>query len=254
VQLFKPRSVLRTKLTVGLAVWLLLGAGGCLSLRKSPEPVSLANDFPIDPAQVYTLACPDRVEVVWLDRPGAEITCRVGPDGCIELPGVGTVRVEGLTVGEAAAQIASQCRFPTDSVRVQVIEYASRQILLFDQVEGGPRAIDYRGPERVLEVLRRAGGLSPDAALSEIHILRAQVSEGIPAEVLTVDVEAILRNNDQSTNVRVQPLDEIYIGEKPRSRLRRAVPTFLQPFYEGVMEFIPPMTGRAQRRVDRPTP
>src|SRR5438876_110594 len=83
-------------------------------------------------------------------------------------------------------------------------------------------------PETVVDLLKRTGGLSPSAAPEEIYIVRAQLGEGIPAEVLTVDLDAIVRKNDQRTNVRVQPLDEIYVGEQPRSRIERAVPTFLK--------------------------
>lgn len=248
------RSVSRNGQIAGLLLVTILGGGGCFSLKKATNSLPFSSDIPIEPAEVYTLACPDAIQVFGLTPPAQPVVARIGPNGGVELPGLGSIRVEGLTVGEAAAEIAMQARLPADSIRVRVLEYASRQLFLYGQTESGPVAIDYRGPERVVDVLRRAGGLSPDAALNEIYVLRAQVSEGIPAEVLTVDLEAILRHNDHSTNVRVQPLDEIYVGEKPRSRVRRAIPTFLQPIYEGLVRLIPQVSVRSSRRTNTPMP
>lgn len=248
------RSVSRNGQIAGLLLLTILGGGGCFSLKKATNALPFSSDIPIDPAEVYTLACPDVIQIFGVAPPAQPVVARIGPNGGVELPGLGAIRVEGLTVGEAAAEIARQARLPADSIRVRVLEYASRQLFLYGQTESGPAAIDYRGPERVVDVLRRAGGLSPDAALNEIYVLRAQVSEGIPAEVLTVDLEAILRHNDHSTNVRVQPLDEIYVGEKPRSRVRRAIPTFLQPIYEGLVRLIPQVSVRSSRRTNTPMP
>lgn len=229
----------------------LMGVG-CFTARKRTDPPPVLAEIPIDPAEVYTLACPDLVEVVWLDRPDSPWIGRIGADGCVTIAGLASIRIEGTTTGEAAQQIAAVAGISPEHLRVRVAEYASRQVFLFGQVEGGPRAVDYRGPERVVDLLRRAGGLSPDAAPNEIYVLRAQVGEGIPAEVLTVDLPAILQNGDHSTNVRVQPLDEIYIGEKPRSRIRRAIPTFLKPLYESIVGFIPHPDWRTARQANQP--
>jgi protein involved in polysaccharide export with SLBB domain len=212
---------------------------GCLSAHKKHDGPPAPPDKLIVPSEVYTLACPDVIEVIFTDRPDLGQIVRVNPDGCVRLVHVGPVPVEGLTVADAAAQIAERVELPPHKVLVQVVEYGSRQVFLFGQVHGGTRIVDYHGPETVVDLLRRTGGLSPDAAPEEIYVVRALLGEGIPAEVLTVDLDAILRKNDQRTNIRVQPLDEIYVGEKPRSRIERAVPTFLKPLYESVVELIP---------------
>ncbi len=226
-------------------------APGCLSAHKKHDGPPPPPDKLIVPAEVYTLACPDVVEVVFADRPDLGQIVRVNPDGCVRLVHVGPVAVEGLTVAEAAARIAEHVELPLHKVLVQVVEYGSRQVFLFGQVHGGTRIVDYRGPETVVDLLKRTGGLSPAAAPEEIYVVRAQLGEGIPAEVLTIDLEAILHRNDQRTNVRVQPLDEVYVGEKPRSRIERAVPDFLKPLYQSVVELIPHWD---RRPADEPKP
>jgi protein involved in polysaccharide export with SLBB domain len=121
-------------------------------------------------------------------------------------------------------------------------------------VQGEPRVVDYRGPETVVELLRRIGGLSPDASPSEVHVVRAQVSDGIPAEVLHVDLVAILERKDERTNIRVQPLDEIYVGEMIRSRIGRAIPPLLKPLYTSITSLLPERKADAARLTSVPEP
>jgi len=225
---------------------------GCLSAHKKHDGPPTPPDKLIVPAEVYTLACPDVIEVVFTDRPDLGQIVRINPDGCVRLVHIGPIAVEGLTVADAAAHIAERVELPPHKVLVQVVDYGSRQVFLFGQVNGGTRIVDYCGPETVVDLLRRTGGLSPNAALEEIYIVRAQLGEGIPAEVLTVDLDAILRKNDQRTNVRVQPLDEIYVGEKPRSRIERALPTFLKPLYQSIVELIPGRDPRPAAEEPKP--
>jgi protein involved in polysaccharide export with SLBB domain len=236
------RSFVRSMRWGVLAGAMLLS--GCVSLHKHTEPPPAIAEPPLDPAEAYTLACPDVIWVGLAGYPG--MAARVDVDGCIRLGWLEPIHVEGETSAEASAHIADAAGMPRQNVLVQVMQFNSRQIFLFGQVQGGPRVVAYRGPERVVDVLQRMGGLSAAAATNEIYVVRAQLGEGIPAEVLTVDLEAI-RHRDERSNIRVQPLDEIYVGEIARSRIGKAVPTFLKPFYESLVELVP-------RRDQRPAP
>jgi len=236
-----------------LALVLALNLAGCLSGpkrrdRESTPPV----DQPIVSAEVYTLACPDVVEVIFTERPDLGQLAKINADGCVHIGATRSVCVEGDTTAEAAMRIADAVGLPGSRVVVQVVEFNSRQLFLFGPARGEQRAADYRGPETVLDLLKRTGGLAPEAAPDQIYVVRAQLGEGIPAEVLTVDLQAILEKNDQRTNVRVQPLDEIYVGEKPRSRIGKAVPTFLKPLYEGLVDLIPHRTPRRAEEEAKP--
>ena len=212
---------------------------GCLSAPRRSESNTLPLDRSIHPGEVYTLACPDVVEVVFSNRIEYGHRARIGPDGSIELASLGSLRIEGSTIEEAALLIAERGKIPAHQVLVQVVEYNSRQMFLNGAVNGEARIVDYRGPETVVDLLKRAGGLSTDAAPDEVYVVRAQLGEGIPAEVLTVDLDAIQRKNDQRTNVRVQPLDSIYVGEKARSRIGRAIPVIFKPAFESIAEIWP---------------
>src|SRR5262249_10576779 len=71
----------------------------------------------------YRLGCPDEFDLIVAARPRLTGRCVVGPDGRIDLGGMGRVRVEGKTSAEAAAAIATQIGLPPSAVRVVVQAY-----------------------------------------------------------------------------------------------------------------------------------
>jgi LSD1 subclass zinc finger protein len=226
------------RLPRGAALVAIALCSGCFSAPKNSDGFSGFSDVPINPAEVYALASPDIVEVTFAGRTDQTQSARVDPDGCIRLRNLSPIHVEGETPSDAAADIAVSMNLRPENIHVEVIEYDSRQLSLFGQVNGGPRVVEYRGPETVVDVLSRTGGLSPNAATNEVYIVRAQMTEGMPAEVLKVDLQAI-RQGDGRTNFRVQPLDEIYVGEMPRARIGRAIPSLLKPLYDGFVQMLP---------------
>ena len=227
--------------------WPVVGAvlfmSGCLALRHHDDAPLDSSSRPINAADCYTLACPDLIEVIFFDRPEASRTARIAADGTVDLGKLGHPHVEGGTLAQAARHIADRLGLPPGRVRVQVVEYNSRQVLVYGEVNGEPRVVDYRGPETVVELLRRIGGIAPGAALNEISVLRASLSEGAPVEVLPVDLVAIIENGDQRTNFRIQPLDEIYVGELARSRISKSIPPVLRPIYDGIVDLLPTRTS-----------
>jgi protein involved in polysaccharide export with SLBB domain len=235
------RQLVRLPRWAALVAILMLS--GCLSAPKQSDSFSVFASAPLNPAEVYTLACPDVVEVVFNGRSDNGETVRIDPDGRVRLRNLSPVHVEGDTPADAAADIAEAAHLRPEAVHVEVAEFNSRQLCLFGQVNGGPRVVEYHGPEKVVDVLSRTGGLAPSAASNEIYIVRAQMTEGMPAEVLTVDLQAIYRG-DSRTNFCVQPLDEIYVGEMPRARIGKAIPTLLKPLYDSFLQMLPYYNSR----------
>lgn len=116
----------------------------------------------------------------------------------------------------------------------RVAEFNSQHLYLFGEVNGLQRVVPYRGPETILDLLQRAGGIAPGAALGQIRVVRPHVADGRPPEVFTVDLAAILLKHDQDTNVPLQPSDHVYVGESGKSRLAPCFPPWLRPLYEAL--------------------
>jgi protein involved in polysaccharide export with SLBB domain len=180
----------------------------------------------------YIVHCPDELEVEAADRPDCQGVREIGPDGRIPMPEGRRLHVDGLTPAEIVPAAAEQLGLPSEQVQVRVVGYNSQQIYLFGEAAGGERSVPYQGPETVVDLLQRVGGVAPSAAVGNVQVVRSHVADGSSPELFHVDLEAILARHDQRSNVRLQPFDEVYVGELRRSSLKRCVPPWLRPAYE----------------------
>jgi protein involved in polysaccharide export with SLBB domain len=197
-------------------------------------------------AEHYPVGCPDVLELGVAGRPDLTGPRTIGADGEIDLGVAGSVRVQGRTPGEAAAAVAAVLRLPPARVRVRVAEFRSRQLYLSGPGVGVPRTVAYQGQETVLDLLQRVGGITRTAAPEEVYVVRPHVTEGERPEVFHVDLQAILLKKDARTNVRLQPFDQVYVGETRQGKVNKCLPPLLQPVYQALWGIGPrPRTGQA---------
>jgi protein involved in polysaccharide export with SLBB domain len=210
---------------------------GCATGRPYVDR-SLLNDRLPERSQAvadrYTVGCPDVLAVAVADRPDLSVQERVGPDGRIAVGALGRLRVEGRTPPEVAGAVAELAGVPPAQVSVQVAEFHSQQLYLCGQGIGMQRAVPYQGEETVLDLLQRIGGIKPGAAPEDLYVVRSRLAVGERPEVFHVDLHAILMKHDERSNVRLQPCDEICVGEMRRSYLKKCVPPWLRPLYEAL--------------------
>jgi protein involved in polysaccharide export with SLBB domain len=181
-----------------------------------------------DARSEYCVHCPDVLEVA---VPGWSGEQPVGPDGRVRPAGSLGVRVEGLTPAEASRQIARELGVNPASVKVRVVGFNSQTIYVHGEVMGLQRAVDYEGPETVVDLLQRLGGIAPGAATGEIQIVRSRVADGRAPEVFHVDLEAILQRGDQSTNIHLEPFDQLYIGQTRQHCIACCLPPWMRSLF-----------------------
>ena len=228
------RSSWRFHLILAMALSL---ASGCAATGPRVAKALMADPASRD-ADIearYIVHCPDLLEV---EAPGPldDAARPVGADGCIPLADGGRFYVEGMTAPEIAQVAANRLGLPSGQVRVGVIEYNSQELYLFGEVAGGERAVPYQGPETVLDLLQRVGGVAPGAAVGNVQVVRSHVADGTSPELFQVDLVAILLRGDQKTNVRLEPFDQIYIGQTKRSCLKTLVPPWAQALHDRLSE------------------
>ena len=175
----------------------------------------------------YRVHCPDVLDVTVPGRADCCGTRPVGADGRIPL-GDAALRVEGLTAAEVARRVAAVAGVDPARVQVRVSAFNSQQVFLRGEVAGLPRAIPYQGPETVVDLLQRSGGLAPGAAPGDVQVVRSHIADGTPPEVFHVDLAAILLRNDQRSNVLLEPFDQVYVGQTRRSCLAECLPPWLR--------------------------
>jgi polysaccharide export outer membrane protein len=187
----------------------------------------------------YTVGCPDLLEVIVNGRPALSGRHAIGPDGRIDLGPDGCVRVEGRTLVEAAALVAQQLGVLESRVRVHVVEFNSRQIYLSGAGTGVSRAVPYRGPEPVYDLLRRVGGVTPGAAPEDVYVVRPHIADGERPEVFHIDLRGIVMSKDGRTNIRLQPFDQVYVGETRQGKLEKCLPGWMRPLYQALWDIGP---------------
>ena len=226
---------------IGLFAWLgllLIQGAGCTSQRPWVDRALMAQSTPPGErtlmAAEYLVGCPDLLEIKIAGRPELSGTQEVAGDGRISATNGERIHVEGLSTSDVARRLAGASRLTPDQISVRVAEYRSQKIYLVGQVVGLQRTVPYQGPEKVLDLLQRVGGVTAGAAPDEVYVVRSRIAEGKQPEVYRVRLRDILTQQDQSTNVQLQPQDQIYVGETNRSALSHYLPPWLKPMFDSL--------------------
>ena len=235
------RAGLRGSTKIGLLFWLcllLIQGTGCTGQRPWVDRALMAQPTPPGErtimAAVYLVGCPDMLEITIAGRPELSGTQEVAGDGRISATNGERIHVEGLSTSDVARRLAGAGRLTPDQISVRVAEYRSQKIYLVGQVVGLQRTVPYQGPEKVLDLLQRVGGVTAGAAPDAVYVVRSRIAEGKQPEVYRVRLRDILTQHDQSTNVQLQPQDQIYVGETNRSALSHYLPPWLKPMFDAL--------------------
>jgi protein involved in polysaccharide export with SLBB domain len=156
----------------------------------------------------------------------------IDSDGCLDLGRLGKLRVEGHTLPDVTNLLSEKTGVPAEQIQVTVAEFQSQQIYLYGQVIGLQRAVPYQGPETVLDLLQRVGGITPGAAANDVHVVRSNLADKRPPEVFTIDLKSVVMNQDQRTNLRLEPFDQVFVGAAKKLSFEKCIPPCLRPVYE----------------------
>jgi polysaccharide export outer membrane protein len=145
-------------------------------------------------------------------------TVRVDADGQIGFPLIGQVNVDGMTIQQIRDKISAELAdgyLVNPQVSVLVQEYRSNQIVIIGEVVR-PGLYKLQGEMSLLELISRAGGLTPDAG-TLVTIRHEKTAEGISEIVVDLadlmgkqssNVDIILSNND---NIFVEKAGIVYV-------------------------------------------
>jgi polysaccharide biosynthesis/export protein len=215
-----------------------MGLGGCTWSRGSVDKSLMTGrsdaDAQTSVVELYRVGYPDVLGLSVAGHPELDGLYSIDVSGRIDLGTFGRPRVQGHTSGESAELVAAAVRCDPEQLRVSVAEYKSQRLYLFGQVTGQQRAIPYQGQETVLDVLQRVGGITKGAEPGDVQVVRPHIADGQRPEVFHVNLADIVAKHDHKTNLRVQPDDQIFVGETRQSRLEKCVPPWLRPLYHAI--------------------
>jgi protein involved in polysaccharide export with SLBB domain len=187
------------------------------STRRAANPQTSPQTAPALPPSIsapsgYQLSVDDQIAVEVFGEDDLRTAARVNSEGAVSLPLLGSVKLAGLTLNNAAARLTElygRDYLVNPKVNVTLITYAKRRFTVLGQVnrpgsyempEGSPSGID------LLEAIAIAGGYTRIAAPERISVKRRD-------QVMRVDAKRIARRGGSEGGFRVEPGDTITVGE-----------------------------------------
>ena len=139
---------------------------------------------------------------------------RVGSDGSVFFPTLGRVKVAGLTVEQArekfVSMLAKNVRDP--QVDLRVVAYRSQRIQMTGEVKYPGTMAVTDTPLTLIDAIARAGGETPTADLSHVHLTRH-------GETVTVDAQSVLEHGRMRENTLLEAGDVVNIPDRSQQRV-----------------------------------
>ena len=188
--------------------WLLLA---CVLVGCGPANRTVVEQ-PQPPLNVDTsLGVGDSFEVRVFGESDLSGAYRVGPEGNINFPLVGVIRVEGLDAQGVAKAIADKLRdgmLRDPQVTVLIKEQTSKKIYILGQV-GKPGTFNYTPAMSVVEAITVAGGFTPLAAKNDTTVTRTEEGKKTVVRVPVADI-----GEGKAPNLYLRPGDIISVPER----------------------------------------
>lgn len=184
--------------------WLIFIA---LLLLVGSRP-ALANDSD------YSVGDGDVLKVTVYDHPDMTTVVRVSGGGTILLPLVGPIQIDGLTVDQVAEKISkalSDGYIVNPQVAVFVQEFRSKKVTIIGQVKT-PGLYELSGPSTLLELISKAGGLTPDFG-NNVTIHRKNASDPTETKIINIDLKNLLENGASALDVPVMDGDSVVVAK-----------------------------------------
>jgi polysaccharide export outer membrane protein len=194
---------------------------------EPPRPAFLNNQQPSSsagsaslPAPVsapagYVLSPNDQIAVEVFGEDDLRTSARLNAEGNVSVPLLGSIRLAGLTLTQAAARITDlygRDYLVNPKVNVMLVGYARRRFTVLGQVnrpgsydlpDGSPEGID------ILEAVAMAGGYTRIAAPERINVRRKK--QNGTDEIIRVDAKRVARGGGANFTVRAG--DTVTVGE-----------------------------------------
>jgi len=197
-------------LLTALAMWPLLA-------QDKAVPASVGATVPQDIPAVsvnYRLSPGDLIYVKVFQEDDLSSSLRIGDDGTITFPLIGTVKVGGLTVAEATKAIylpLDEHYLVNPQITVTVLSFTDRHVTILGQVEhAGTYNLKEQSSLDILEAIGLAGGFTRLADTTDVMVRR--LTDG-KASIIRINARKIAKDSEAS-NFEVLPGDTITVQER----------------------------------------
>jgi polysaccharide biosynthesis/export protein len=210
-------SIARSRrLRCGLGLLLLtmvLGCSGLAVRAYRPVPVSdlLRRSRPYQ-ATTYRLVPGDQLTTRFYFNPQLDEDVRVRPDGSISLSLVGDLPAAGRTVAQLSTDITNAYTryFVKANAVVIVREFSEHRIFTAGELHHPGQLSLLSNARTVLESIAASGGLTDEAGINQVILIRRLPSEPQPL-VAQLDLGKALSGEDPTQDVPLMANDFLYV-------------------------------------------
>jgi len=182
---------------------------GCLPYSAMEEYIDTISEDDILLIVLYHPTRKDLIEIVsYINNSAGGFRVRCG---CIDLPNIDSVVVEGLTLDQAEERIRKEFSKQIQNVEVYVSykQRLKKKVELIGMISADSVPVD--GKIRLYETLAKAR-VSPQANFFKSYVVR----DGCP---LSIDLNNLLKKGDLSQNIVMRGGDKIYIAPSSAARV-----------------------------------
>lgn len=196
-------------------LWLSRARQAIAVETETSHGLSAADAVPLNDA--YAVGPGDVIAIEIFNVPEYSASQRVLADGSLNLPMVGRVNVNGLTLEETGSAIASAYRTELRYPEVTVFLEAPRPLRVAIAGEVTQPGLYTLVPEgdaqfpTVAQALQAAGGVTQAADLRRVQLRRANGRQ--PVQTVTLDLWALLNNGEVRQDLALRDGDALVIGE-----------------------------------------
>lgn len=197
---------MRRLLAALLAALLATGVVGCGESSSGPYPVSK----PPSPEE-DALRPGDLFEVRVFGEDDLAGAYKVSPDGTINFPLIGSVKVEGLTASAVEREIQSRLAdgyLRNPQVSVLIKEQGSKKFSVLGQVRS-PGTFPYSAETTIVDAIAKAGGFTALAKKNSVRVTRSADGKMQRIEVAVEDI-----GQGRAPNFVLRPGDVVFVPER----------------------------------------
>ncbi len=168
-------------------------------------------------AQEVQLQIGDLLELTVPQRQELDYRMTIDGDGNVELPVIGTIHLEGMTLNEAEENVLRRMREYYPSVRQIRLGLVGEEARRLAYVQGqvvAPGKYEFREAPTIWEAIREAGGATANASLETVRLIRAG-EEGEKTDI--INVQTAIDFGDFDSLPVLRPGDTIIVPERSMS-------------------------------------
>ena len=203
-----------------LALWALVVPAAQETAAPTPSPAAAAPaEYQIGPQDILAISVFGHDELTQ--------TVVVQADGTLTYPLVGRIPAYDKTAKDLERDLTERLGksfIRNPQVTVAIREYRSKTVLVAGEI-GHPGTYPLAGGMTIVEILAKAGPVSPGAAAEvivvrpkgESHgpVLPSEMTDSALVEILRVNVRAI-ESGDLSANIVLKPNDTVFVPQAPK--------------------------------------